>query len=209
MLRTLAGLAALALFAAPAIAADPPAAPPPTKRIANATVVSFKSDKLVVTSEDGKEKFTVAFNADTKILRNRAGTKADLKPGVFVGCTAVEGADGKLRATEIRIFPEAMRGMGEGHYPWPVDNPEPATTMTNGNVETATGVTDGRVIKVSYKDPKTGQTGMTEIIIPDTVIVQVTEIVGKENLKPGAKVSINAAINADGSLTARFVRIIV
>ncbi|MFO1187199.1 MAG: hypothetical protein U1E87_06950 [Alphaproteobacteria bacterium] len=90
-----------------------------------------------------------------------------------------------------------MRGLGEGHYPWPVDNPEPMTTMTNGNVEVVTGVTDGQVIKVSYKG------GVTEIIIPDTVVIQVTEIVGKENLQPGAKVSINAAINSDGSLTAR------
>ena len=43
---------------------------------------------------------------------------ADIKPGMFVGSTAMPGADGNLTAVEVHIFPEAMRGTGEGHRPW-------------------------------------------------------------------------------------------
>src|SRR5260370_11575339 len=59
---------------------------------------------------------------------------ADIKPGMFVGTTAMPQADGSLRAVEVHIFPEAMRGTGEGHRPWDL---EPQSTMTNANVEAA------------------------------------------------------------------------
>jgi hypothetical protein len=214
MLRKLAGtLAAVSIVALAACTtehAPPPAAPPAaaaapaadaTRRFANATVVGSDGKVLKVTSAEGQA-VSIALNADTKILRNRVGTPADLKPGVFVGCTAVEGADRKLRATEIRVFPEALRGIGEGHYPWPVDNPQPNTTMTNGNVEVVQGVTDGHVIKVSYKG------GVTDIEIPADVPIMVTEIAGADTLKAGAKVNITANVGADGSLTARFIRVL-
>jgi len=42
---------------------------------------------------------------------------ADIKPGTFVGVTALPESDGSLRAVEVHIFPEAMRGTGEGHRP--------------------------------------------------------------------------------------------
>src|SRR5258708_5378822 len=59
---------------------------------------------------------------------------ADIKPGMFVGSTAMPEADGSLKAVEVHIFPEAMRGTGEGHRPWDL---KPLSTMTNANVETA------------------------------------------------------------------------
>jgi hypothetical protein len=43
---------------------------------------------------------------------------SDIKPGMFVGATAMPGADDSLKAVEVHIFPEAMRGTGEGHRPW-------------------------------------------------------------------------------------------
>ena len=45
-------------------------------------------------------------------------TLADLKPGTYVGSAATPGPDGGLSAVEVHIFPEAMRGTGEGHRPW-------------------------------------------------------------------------------------------
>jgi hypothetical protein len=74
--------------------------------------------------------------------------------------------------------------------------------MTNGNVESLAGITDGHIIKVSYKG------GISEIEIPPNVAVTIVEIVSTDLLKPGAKVSIYALPNPDGSLTARFVRIV-
>ena len=39
---------------------------------------------------------------------------SDIHAGDFVGATSVPGKDGKLHATEIHIFPPALRGAGEG-----------------------------------------------------------------------------------------------
>src|SRR5215467_15381857 len=54
------------------------------------------------------------------------------------------------KAVELRIFPESMRGHGDGHRPgWPS---APNGTMTNGAVgQTVTSV-DGPVLTVKFKD---------------------------------------------------------
>jgi hypothetical protein len=91
-----------------------------------------------------------------------------------------------------------MRGVGEGHYPW---GGAPKTTMTNGNIEHVAGITDGNVIKVSYKG------GQTEIEIRPGVTVTVIEVAGRDALKPGTKITLIARKNSDGTLTSRFIRI--
>ena len=123
-------------------------------------------------------------------MRSRTATVADVKAGQFIGCTAVEGPDGKLRAREINILPESMRGVGEGHYPW---GGAPKTTMTNGNIEHVAGITDGNVIKVSYKG------GQIEIEIQPGVTVSVIEVVGRDALKPGTKITLIAGKNSECS----------
>jgi hypothetical protein len=60
-------------------------------------------------------------------------TLADITDNTFIGATAVKDRNGRWQATEVHIFPEAMRGAGEGHYAWDL----PDSTMTNG---AATGI---------------------------------------------------------------------
>jgi hypothetical protein len=122
---------------------------------------------------------------------------SDIKTGSFVGVTGMPQADGSQKALEVHIFPEAMRGTGEGHYPWDL---RPQSTMTNGYVEhveqTVTGV-NGQTLTLKYKD------GEKKIIVPpDTPIV--TYVLGdKSELKPGAKILIAAAKKLpDGTLQA-------
>jgi hypothetical protein len=105
-------------------------------------------------------------------------------------------ADGSQRAVEVHIFPEAMRGTGEGHRPWDL---RPQSTMTNANVEeTVTGI-DGQTLTLKYKD------GEKKVIVPpDTPIV--TYVMGnRSELAPGTKIFIPAATKQpDGTLeTAR------
>src|SRR5262249_31135021 len=83
----------------------------------------------------------------TAIIVNAKSALNEVKPNDFIGCTALEGPDGKLHAQEIHIIPEAMRGLGEGHYPFG----GPKTTMTNGNVEEFAAKSAGRPLRVSYK----------------------------------------------------------
>ena len=74
---------------------------------------------------------------------------ADIKPGSFVGIAAMPQSDGAQRALEVLIFPDAMRGTGEGHYPWDL---QPKSTMTNASVEQVVTAVNGPTLMVKYKD---------------------------------------------------------
>ena len=69
-----------------------------------------------------------------------AGKRVPLHHGFVIGTAAVPRSDGKLTALEVVVFPEAMRGTGEGHYGWDL---APESTMTNAMVYAAEAVTDG------------------------------------------------------------------
>jgi hypothetical protein len=121
---------------------------------------------------------------------------ADIKPGMFIGTTAMPQADGSLRAVEVHIFPEAMRGTGEGHRPWDL---EPQSTMTNANVEAAVAGVSGQTLTMKYKGGE-----KTVVVTPETVVV--TYAPGDQaEVKPGTKIFVAAAEKKpDGTLqTAR------
>ena len=117
---------------------------------------------------------------------------ADIKPGMFVGSTAMPGPDGSLQAVEVHIFPEAMRGTGEGHRPY---DPVPNSTMTNGTAGVTVASSDGSSMVVKYKD---GEKKL--LVTPETVVV--TYAPGdKAELKPGTGIFIAAAEKKpDGTL---------
>ncbi len=194
MLTRLLAIVFMLITAMPAFAQDQ--APARMLRT-GATVEKLDGQKLTVKTNAG-ETLSLTLPAGMNVVRSRPATVADVKAGQFIGCTAVEGPDGKLRAKEIHILPESMRGVGEGHYPW---GDTPKTTMTNGNIEQVAGITDGNVIKVSYKG------GQTEIDILPGVTVTVIKVAGRDALKPGTKITLFARKNPDGSLTPRFISI--
>ena len=103
---------------------------------------------------------------------------ADIKENTFLGSAAMPQPDGTQKALEVHIFPEAMRGTGEGHRPYA---PVPGSTMTNGTAAgaTVTGV-DGSAIKVKYKD------GEKLIVVPPNVPIVRYEIGSAADLKAGA-----------------------
>src|SRR6202011_1519583 len=109
---------------------------------------------------------------------------ADIKAGDYVATGGVPLPDGTQKAVELRIFPEAMRGQGDGHRPgWPG---APDGTMTNGAVgQTVTSV-DGPVLTVKFKD------GEKKLIIGPSVPVQRLEISNSSELKSGAAVAAGA-----------------
>jgi hypothetical protein len=119
-------------------------------------------------------------------------TMADIKPGMFVGSTGVTQPDGSQKAIEVHIFPESMRGTGEGHYDWDL---KPNTKMTNANVEQTVAGVDGPVLSVKYKD---GEKKL--MVTPETAVV--TYVTGnKDDLKPGTKVFVAAGKKqADGTV---------
>ena len=64
-----------------------------------------------------------------------------IKPGQFVGAASLPQADGTQHALEVLVFPESMRGSGEGHYPWDL---QPGSMMTNATITHATSKVPAR-----------------------------------------------------------------
>src|SRR5947209_20084636 len=111
-------------------------------------------------------------------------TMADIKPGMFVGSAGMMRDDGVQKAIEVHIFPESMRGTGEGHYDWDL---LPKSKMTNANVEQAVTSVDGQILSVKYKD---GEKKL--LVTPETVVVTY-EFGKKEEVQPGTKIFVAAA----------------
>ena len=123
---------------------------------------------------------------------------ADIASGKFIGTTTVGQRDGALVAEEIHIFPEAMRGTGEGHYDWDL---RPNSKMTNANVADISSMGKDRVMTVKYKG------GEKKILVPESAVVVSFQPTDKSELKPGAQIFSVAQKQPDGSLTAARVNI--
>jgi hypothetical protein len=155
------------------------------------TVVSLEGATLVVKSRDGKDvSVHLADNwAPAGIVKS---TLADVKKGVFIGTAAVPEGD-KLRALEVVVFPEAMRGTGEGHYAWDLGS---TSTMTNANIDDTVEAVDGRTLTLSYKG------GSKKIEVPKGVPIVTFAPADKADVKPGAHVMVPSQQQADGTLNA-------
>jgi Domain of unknown function (DUF5666) len=170
---------------------------PETVRI-RGTIEKVEGATYAVKSRDGVDyKVTLADNP--QIAAVIQSSLANVKQGSFVGVTGMPQADGSQKALEVHIFPESMRGTGEGSYPWDL---KPKSTMTNASVDQAVSSVDGQTMTVKYKD------GEKKIIVsPDTPVVAYV-LGDKSDLMPGAKVFIAAAIKQpDGTLQARAWRV--
>src|ERR1700675_244780 len=106
-----------------------PASAQETVRI-RGTVERIGGPVYVVKNSDGAElKLTISDNP--MFVAIVAAKMAYIKTGRFVGSAGMIQPDGSQKAIEVHIFPESMRGTGEGHYDWDL---KPASKMTNGNV---------------------------------------------------------------------------
>src|SRR5436190_10956820 len=191
------GIAFAAMLAAPFVCAEFAfAQEPPPVRI-RGTIERIDGAVYVVKARDGAElKLTPADKP--QIAGIIKASLADIKQNSFVGVTAMPKPDGSLSALEVHIFPEAMRGTGEGHYPWDL---RPQSTMTNANIEQIVAAVDGRTLTLKYKD------GEKKIVVPAEAPIVAYVPGDKSDLKPGAKVLIIAAKQPDGTLQGRAWRV--
>jgi hypothetical protein len=182
----------LALSVGAAFAQNAPA-------VARATIESVSADgaNLTVRTRAGEER-TVRLNSTTRLVLVAPATLADVKPGDFVGVAAMPGKNGEQKAMDVHIFPESMRGTGEGFRPYDL---KPGSTMTNGNVNARVDSVSGPKLTVTYKG---GQ--QTIVVDPKTPIVAF-EPGSKEALKPGAAILARGPKADDGSIEAAFVLI--
>jgi hypothetical protein len=146
------------------------------------TIEKVDGNALTVKSRDGATVVVVLKDGATVRGVERAQV-ADIRQNSFVGITAMPQSDGTQKAIEVHIFPESLRGAGEGHRPWDL---LPNSTMTNANVEQRVTAVDGQILTLKYKD------GEKKITVPsDAVVVQF--VAGdRGDLKPGAKIFVVA-----------------
>ena len=176
----------LALAAPPADAQEPPV------RV-RGTIDRVEGDVYIVKARGGGE-LKVKLAEKATVVALIKASLADIKQGDYVGVAGMPQADGSQKALEVHIFPEAMRGTGDGHRGWDL---QPSSTMTNGTVEQTAASSDGQVLTLKYKD------GEKKIIVPPDAPIVAFAPGDKGDLKPGVKIFIVAAKKqADGSLQA-------
>ncbi len=192
-----------ALFAPLAISAEAASAPVNVRGTLSA--VSATS----ITIATGKGPVVLALIPKTVFACALPGTDADIKPGTFIG-TANVATSGPARALEVTVFPDSMRGVGEGDYPWDLSSGAKHSAMTNGTVASPHGsmmtnatvshMTGGaaKTITVAYKG------GTKTIAIPPSAPVVVLSPGTAKLLVPGAHV-FAIAPTKDGKLFAAFV----
>ena len=169
-----------------------PASAQETVRI-RGTIERIEGPVYVVKNRDGAElKLTVTDNPLFVVIV--PAKMADIKQGMFVGSAGMMQPDGSQKAIEGHIFPESMRGTGEGHYDWDL---LPKSKMTNANVEQAVNSVDGQVLSVKYKD------GEKKLLVTPETIVVTYEIGRKDEVQPGTQIFVAAAKKQpDGTVQA-------
>jgi hypothetical protein len=195
MTRRVFGAAGLALVLATSASF---AQQPQTVRV-RGTVEAVDGPVLAVKSRDGQTSYKVKMTDNVAIRGVIKAALADIKENSFIGVTGMPQSDGSQKAVEIHIFPEALRGTGEGFRPWDL---LPNSTMTNATVAQMVKGVSGDEITLKYKD------GEKKIVVaPETVIV--TYVPGtKDELKPGAKIFIAGANKKeDGTLEAASISV--
>lgn len=189
-------LAVFAFACALALAGQPASAQSGTPAKVAGTIKTASGDTIALAAQGGGMAVLIV-GAKTKLaLVSRIAISA-IRKGSYVGTGAVLGANGSLSAREVTIFPESMRGTGEGFRPW---DEGPKSSMTNGTVSTVTGTTD-RTMTVTYKG------GEKTVTIPGNVPIVTFEAGDKSLLVPGAKIAAFGMKGANGKITASFVAV--
>ena len=157
------------------------------------TIEKIEAGSIVVKNDDGGATQTFRLAPNYLVLQNKPAKLADIKPTDYVASAAVRKEDGKLHSTELRIFPEAFRGQGEGQRPMG----DGRQTMTTATV-TGTAIVNGsNNLKVKF------ETGESELVLDPGVPLTRIDTVDKSLLKQGAKVRVQGATSADGATANR------
>jgi hypothetical protein len=162
------------------------------------TIDRLEGDLYVIKTRAGAE-VKVKLPDNVMVVALTKASLADIKQGSYVGVAGMPQPDGSQRALEVHIFPEPMRGTGDGHRGWDL---QPSSTMTNGTVDQATAAANGRELVLKYKD------GEKKIAVPAETPIVVYAAGEKSELKPGAAIFISAATKQpDGTLTTPRVNV--
>jgi len=154
------------------------------------TIDQVNGNTLTIKTKSGTPT-TVQLKDGAHVVAVTKGAMSDIQQNSFVGIASMPQPDGTLKAVEVSVFAEPLRGTAEGHHPWDL---MPGSTMTNATVTKQVSKQEGNTLTLNHKD------GEQTIVVPADVVV-VNLIPGDNaDLKPGAKIFMPAwAKKADGT----------
>jgi Domain of unknown function (DUF5666) len=155
------------------------------------TVESVDGSKLMVKTRDGNST-AIKLNDNWKVTGVVKASINDIKPGDFVGIASLPKSRGGDGAIEVLIFPAAMKGTGEGSYPWDL---KPNSTMTNATVSNAVKDVDGRTVTVNYQGKE------KKISVAEDTAIVTFGAAAQGDLKPGMTVFVPSQKADDGTLS--------
>ena len=188
-------LVALAMVAASCIAAIAQQSPAPSR--VRGTIEAVDGDVISVKSRSGED-VKLHMTADMRVVGIIKIALSDVKVGSFVGTTTVPGPDGIPTAVEVHVFPEDMRGTGEGSRAYDL---KPNSTMTNATVAESVAGNDGHTLLVKYKD------GEKKVCVSSETPVVTYTPGEKSDLKAGAKIIAFVKALPDGSFETNRVSV--
>ncbi len=180
------------------------------------TVQSLDGQVLTVATSTGTARVHLA--QATLVATVVESDREHITDGSFLGITSVTQPDGSERAVEVHVFPEAMRGTGEGSYGWDLPGVDgggskmtngtaASSKMTNGTVSrskmtngTVAAQEHGSSLTLLYKNGTSG--GSQTITIPPGVPVVAIEPGQSADLQPGTPVFVIAHRTSEDELTA-------
>jgi hypothetical protein len=169
----------------------------PTVRV-RGTIEAVDGPILAVKSRDGRTTYKLKMADDVAVRGVVKASLSDIKPNSFIGVTGMPQADSSQKAVEIHIFPEALRGTGEGHRPWDL---APNSTMTNATVAQMVKGVQGDEIRLKYKD------GEKKIVVAQNTAIVAYVPADKNELRPGVKIVTAANKKEDGTLEAATIAV--
>ena len=191
------------------VAQSAPASNPNAPVMLRGTVVSVSANKLVLKSDTGVA--TVVMVQPFRLYTRVPADLSKVTENSFIGVTTVKQPDGSERATEIHVFPEELRGVGEGSRMMTTAASASASRMTNGNVS-ASRMTNGTASQSRMSNGSVSSTNGSSLVVqyaggaqnvtvpPNTPVTEFK--IASRDLAAGDQVAVLAKKAPNGSLTA-------
>ncbi len=160
------------------------------------TVEKMDATSISVKNDDGGQVQTYKPAPNVLYIQQSRARLTDIKSNDFVASAAVRKDDGKLHSTELRIFSEKMRGLGEGQRPM---NDACNQTMTNATVAGTAIVNGSNVMRVKFPG------GESDLVLdpdPNIPVLKFTDT-DRNAIKVGGKVRVQGVKNAEGEIANR------
>jgi hypothetical protein len=177
----------------------------PTERV-RGQIVSLYGNDLQMRADSG-ETFKAKLADNYRLSAVSPGDLSKLAAGAYIGVAAMPQPDGTLKAIDVRVFPETMRGTGEGHRPM---DARVGSTMTNATVTPEAAPVGRTMTNATVSDVKSADTarkitlkyasGEKVVVLQADTPVLMIEAGNKDMLLSGARIVVSISTQADGSL---------